>query len=601
MASTATPETEDERALVGEGWAIDPFEPSGAEELYRRVAEAEPRSVPREELEGRTDLTARELYELGCTLAPLGLRGASGMVVWRLAAVAGAVLCALGAALALAAIIQGFGLSDDRATIRPDGAVATAVLFALAVWAGRGLLVRAVGALRRIAAERRRTRPTARAPGDDPHARAAVTVLRGAGWLRVQLLWLRADVLDPACAEVRVLAERRVEDDDAGRAEDAIVELSEVALRARAAHALRVRAGWAALGLRRGADARRRAARRVPAVTDWRNAKATTREDPRTPVPPAWCPDPLADEDAAAELARRLCLAPVQRWSAESLSPLVVARPVPVRADPPAWPTAAERTRRRPLRAPRALRRAAGFVLVIAIIALAGAAGAADRGGDPTIARIVGYAALSAAAALLALRVAIARRARGAPLRRAVRAAAARPPRGLECGLPGMAGTIALLDGRRDDGRTIALAHVRAAPDDGREGELEVRTLAWRELRPEEAGDPAQALQDMWTVADGARARTAGVQRSTRALARLATGLGRATATSDARPLRREPLAWLAASTLAVLVAASVKHTLAGDWLEHGALSRTISYAWVLAAGLLLLTVARRVNDPAAR
>jgi hypothetical protein len=47
----------DETALVGEAWSLDPLEPAGAAELYRRVEAAAPHPVPRAELDGRTDLT----------------------------------------------------------------------------------------------------------------------------------------------------------------------------------------------------------------------------------------------------------------------------------------------------------------------------------------------------------------------------------------------------------------------------------------------------------------------------------------------------------------------------------------------------------------
>lgn len=62
-------------------------------------------------------------------------------------------------------------------------------------------------------------------------------------------------------------------------------------------------------------------------------------------------------------------------------------------------------------------------------------------------------------------------------LRRTVRAAASGPPLALEQGLPGAAGLFAVARGQ---GR-LALVHIRPAPDDGRRGELEVRTLATRD------------------------------------------------------------------------------------------------------------------------
>jgi hypothetical protein len=599
MASTATGRIAGDRALVGDGWGLDPLEPSGAAELYRRIDAAPPRRVPRRDLEGRTDLTARELYELGCRLRPLGLRGAGGMLGWRVAAVAGAVACMVSAAAAVAVIASGFGISDDHAPLGPDAGIGFAIFFAVTLVAGWSLLARAVRGVRRIAAARRRAgASSARPAGEDPQARAAATVLRGAGCLRVQLLWVRADVLDAACAEVRVLAERRVDEDDAGRAEDAAVAFSEIALGARSAHELRTRAGLAALGVRRAArhaahppsGARRRLA--APAA----GGVPATTPDPRRPVPRGWSPDPLED-DGAAEVARRLCLARVERWSAEALSPLLVDRPVPVPAAAPPWPTGAARTRRRPVRLLRPLRWMAGVALTAAVLALA----SGDAGAPASdSARAIGYSALAVALLLLLARTAIARRVRGAPLLRAVRAAAARPPRGLEQGLPGMAGVPAVMDGVRDGRRTIALVHVRAAPDDERPGELELRTLAWRDLRPEEAGDPVEAIRNLWTVADSARARTASAQRSARALSRLLGALGRATG-GERRPLHREPLAWVAWLAVLFLVAASVKHTIDGDWAPDGVFNRVLSYAWVLGTAALLWVTAHRINDPAAR
>ena len=73
--------------LVAE--TFDPLEPEGAAELYRRLEAAEPRRVPRHELDGHVGLTSRELYELGCTLEPLTVSSLGGMFWWRLLTVAG--------------------------------------------------------------------------------------------------------------------------------------------------------------------------------------------------------------------------------------------------------------------------------------------------------------------------------------------------------------------------------------------------------------------------------------------------------------------------------------------------------------------------------
>ena len=96
-------------------------------------------------------------------------------------------------------------------------------------------------------------------------------MLRGPGVLRVQLLWVRGDARDASCVEVRTLAERQIEEDDAGRAEDAVAELSEIALRADNAHGLRREARSA------GAEPSRAALRRpAPRPRSFRARSATT-------------------------------------------------------------------------------------------------------------------------------------------------------------------------------------------------------------------------------------------------------------------------------------------------------------------------------------
>jgi hypothetical protein len=48
-------------------------------------------------------------------------------------------------------------------------------------------------------------------------------------------------------------------------------------------------------------------------------------------------------------------------------------------------------------------------------------------------------------------------------------------------------------------------------------------------------------------------------------------------------------------------LAASVRHFVAGTWLEDDAGNRVISYAWPLFAALLLVRAARALRDPYAR
>jgi hypothetical protein len=202
----------------------------------------------------------------------------------------------------------------------------------------------------------------------------------------------------------------------------------------------------------------------------------------------------------------------------------------------------------------------------------------------------IACAGLAAAAAAALIPWLVARRRPGHRLARAVRAAAARPPRALEQGLPGSAGVVTVA---RAHG-TIALLHVRPAPDDGLPGDLEVRTLATRAARD----DDLDALATFCTIAADARLRSQGVGRSAHYLHTLLGRLGRVPATIGEPALRREPLAWVAGLLVAVIVAASIKHTVAGTWFEHGAGSRAASFGWVLLAAYIVMTAARRIRDP---
>jgi hypothetical protein len=244
--------------LVAEDWRFDPLEPAGAAELYRRLRAAKPRRVPRAELEGHVGLTARELYELGCTLAPLDVRRAGGMIGWRAVVVAAVLIAAIGVAGALIGCLDALGVergssSDPR---DPGRNLALAVFFLACAYGGLALMRLGIRKLRELAAAgRRAARHAARSPVNDPQGRATVASLRGPGVLRVQLLWVRGDARDPAWVEVRTLAERRVDDDVAGRAEDGVAALSEMALRADNAHALRHHGGLARSGCAGGGAA----------------------------------------------------------------------------------------------------------------------------------------------------------------------------------------------------------------------------------------------------------------------------------------------------------------------------------------------------------
>ncbi|HWM12176.1 MAG TPA: hypothetical protein VNO82_22640, partial [Solirubrobacteraceae bacterium] len=446
--------------------------------------------------------------------------------------------------------------------------------FLSATYGGLALMRLGIRRLRtRAAARRRAGERAAPSPIDDPQGRATVATLRGPGVLRVQLLWLRGDPRSPSYVEVRTLAEQRVEEDDAARAEDAVAALSEIAMRADNAHALRHDGGLAALGLRRR---RRRRGERV---------RAESRDDepgPPLEVDESWEPEPLTDA-GQAEIARRLVTARVDRWSATSLGPLLVEDAIGL-GTPPEWPPIADR---RPTQLD--LRRATRFIAWCGALTCIFALISGEDSSAPS-AEAVRIALIGLAVAVLAAvvpRIVAPRRAH-ARLTRAVRAAAARPPRGLEQGLPGTAGLFRVARGRGQ----IALLHVRPARDDGTRGELEVRIIAARRVQD----DDLDAVTTFCSIASDANLRSQDVGRSAGRLRSLASRL--ATRRAGEPALWQEPLAWVAAIAVGVLLAASIKHTIAGTWLEDGLAQRSLAYAWVLIAAYLAIDAARRVRDP---
>jgi hypothetical protein len=549
---------------VAEGWALDPLEPAGAVELYRRIEAARPERVPRSGLAGHVGLTERELYELGCTLAPPGVLGASGMVAWRVVVVLGAVITALGLAFAAAGAVVPLlgGLGDPDPIDVPRG-LGLAVVTLAAAAGGGWLMRRAVAALRRLAARRRRAGVRAASPSRDRHARATVAVVREPGCVHVRLLWVRGAAGKPADVEVRVLAERLIDEDDGGRAEDAIAELSEVALRADAAHRLHMTHGLAALGLRR------RMRKAPPMVRRDRFARG-----PATAVDESWAPEPLTD-DGATEVARRVALAKPERWSAGSLAPFVVERPGPDLPTPRLWPDdrARDRARRSTLR--RRLRPLRWLVWIGCTTFVFAMFSGGDERAPTGAAVLIGCAGLALAAlAWWGRRALIA----GDEAERLWRAARAAAP----------AGTFAVA--RSTDGTT--LLNIRAAPNDGGPGDLEVRTIAGRDATD------LETVRQLWTVADDARMRAEGVTETTHRLRSLLARLGRVTATTAEGSLAREPLVWIASLVVPLLLAASIKHFLAGTWSEDGVGNRVLSYAWPLFVSLLLVRSARRIRDP---
>jgi hypothetical protein len=275
--------------------------------------------------------------------------------------------------------------------------------------------------------------------------------------------------------------------------------------------------------------------------------------------------------------------AETERWSAAVLEPLLVDGAPDAPQPAPPWP---EKRKGEP--ATPGIDKPSRWIFWISILAFFLATSSlddpgADGGGLP-IAIVAGVVAAVAAAAPKL----IAWRRPGRRLRSAVRSAASSPPLALERGLPGAAGLFAVARG----GGRIALLHVRPAPDDGRRGELEVRTLATRE------GDDLDAVTSFCTIAGEARLRARSVGRSAHYVRALMARLGRVPARIGEPALWREPLAWAAGVGIAVLVAASIKHMIVGTWLEDGLLSRVISYTWVLVASYLALRAARLIRDP---
>lgn len=624
MAAPSPPAvTEPPELLVDDAWAPDPLEPDGDAELRRRLL-AEPRNVPRTELEGHVGLSARELFELGCTLAPLEPLGLLATARGRVLVVAGALLLALGLAGGLSStlgpLLDGWlAALGDPDPLPPGESLFMAGVFLAAAAGGRALLVKSVRALRTQAAERRQARPgQRRQPEEDPQARTTVAVLPGPDAIRVQLLWMRADPDDPAQVELRTLAEQRFRHDESVRAEDAVVRFSDVGLRADAARGLVAEHGTRALAEPRPcanselAPAARGLRSEYGACTRAGNDPDAGGEDapsnvsgmgpadaagprgvsPRTAVSDGWELDPLT-EAGEAELARRLCLARAERWSADALAPLVRAGAATGPDALPVWPS---RSAVRHAPAPgflEHLRPTGAVAVMVWLFAMAGSE-------DPTAAiRLIGYGALAVALSCGALLLWSARRTPGQRLLRRLRGAASASPRALEQGIPGAGGRFLVARGARGDGERLALLHVRPVPVDGRPGTVEVRRLAWRDAKHREPVTPDDVALQLRLVADAAEFLGERGGGSARQLRGLAVGLGRAGArTAERSSLAREPLVWLAALIPPLLVLAAINQTKRGTWLEDGLTNRILSFAWPLAIALILVVAARRIRNP---
>ncbi|WP_022929859.1 hypothetical protein [Patulibacter americanus] len=592
---------EPDPSAAGTSPAFDPLTDGGAAELRRRIEQAPPRPVPRAELDGHVGLSSRELYELGVTFAPVGLRGVPSAVGGRLLVVVGAVIGTLLLAMAAAALLDPlfgelFGEEVLRETVDRglESGAGLGAIFGFAGAAGIAAERFAVRRVRRgVMVRRRATAGTAAPAADDPEARATVAVVREPGALRVSLLWARGHAEDAALLEVRSLEEERVPDDDPGRAEDVVGRLAEVALRADAGRTV----AWPRDDGRPAGPATARDARR-----DDRALVAAARADlpavdPREPVGPGWDPEPLTDA-GHAELAARLVRARPLLWNPAALERVAVDPRDPRGHRPPQWPAEAER--RAPLAPaiPKGVRRrrlgTAWFALFVAMVVFGGI----SRADVPATNRIIGYPAVALAVALILGLRWRERRAPGQRLRRSVLDAARVPGRALERGVPGPGGRVLVLHGTHEGRDRLELVHARAAPDDGK-GRLQVRTLAWRVLTPDDVEEPREVVQELWAIADDAGFVTRRGEQDAGTVQRINTALGRAAERRRAAALGREPLAWAAGVLLGVFgLILLVQVVTGGSEADPGLAMDLCLTLWPLAAAVVLWRAARRVRDP---
>ncbi len=301
------------------------------------IAAAPVRQLARRELDGHVSLGSRELHELGATTAGIGWRDAPAAVLGRLQVVAGVLIGCFGIAGALIPTLTPLFTALGAPFADPDPSdseldVAVGAAFAACALGGAELARRGLRRIRSgLEARRIADGDPAVAAADDPRARPTVALLAGPHEQVASLLWVRGDPDDPARVELRTLGERRLDPDDVAGAEDAVVELAEVALRAEAARGLP------------GPDRRTSA----PDADRLRTIVAAARDvlpaaDPTLPVPVDWEPDPLED-DGRSELAARLVRSSPLLWSSAVLERLAVEPGPPTNRPPAEWPDDAER------------------------------------------------------------------------------------------------------------------------------------------------------------------------------------------------------------------------------------------------------------------
>jgi hypothetical protein len=440
-------------------------------------------------------------------------------------------IAAMGFCLAIVvAGIAGFGSPDS-----PVGAPGEVALLVLGVLIAHALFRLAWGAAgrerERRLAQRRVTAVKPVAPLLDPNGRLTVTVLDGPGVLRLLLLWVRGHPQNAEVLEARVVAERRVPRDEPSRAEDAVAALSEVAMLATRA---------------------RTNVRDVPAASEEvasRLVEARLSGTPAAPpatasrmrVGPKWQPDGTTEE-GEVELARRLCLAKAQRWSAELLAPLVVDDVREIRGAAAPMPTSAERKARRPR---------PGWVTVPALVAVAAlmyfvASSPSASLGTEVVMRSL-FLAAAGWVAWKAFRPQIQElphRWRGRPLLRRVDDAACDAAASLESGLPGGHGAVVVALAEQNERHVVRLVHLRRIVD-APEGTLEARVLAERRLEPED--DVRETVGRFLIVADDQAFTTRRGRERVEGLRRLSRRLGVTSGRGRGRgALLGEPVALLA-------------------------------------------------------
>jgi hypothetical protein len=565
--------------LVGDDWAPSSVEDPGAAELGARIEAAEPVLVPRAALEGRCGLEDRELWQLGVRTAPAGALSTGGGVLLRIGVVAGVTAAGLCLAMIVAGAAQ---LAEDDSRLGAPATLAMLVFFACV---GYGLLRLAWGAAgreraRRIARRRVAVEPVA--PLLDPNGRLTVAVLDGPGVLRVLLLWLRGHPQDADLLEARAVAERRVPRDEPGRAEDAVVALSEVAM----------------LATRIRTDARdvegaavEKAYGPLPAVSAASARKLVAASPRATPsrmrVGPDWQPDGTTDE-GEAELARRLLLAKPRRWSAELLAPLVVDDPRDARGSLPKTPRVSERRRRRP-------RSAWITTPALALIAFLLYFVVSDPSADLAT-EIVMRCLFLGLTGLVTWKVfgPEIRESPNAWRRRALMSrvddAACDAAASLEAGLPGGHGAVVVTVASGGDQPIVSLMHVRRLID-APPATLEALVLAERRLAPED--DLRETVGRFLLVADDqaftTRRGRERVERLRRFSRRLGVSAGRGRDAS-----LREPVALLAVIALLLAVLVVVLGAVAAVTGGEDAASLLLAAALVGAFAAGLLGCARR-------